>query len=62
MVTASAVLLKAAGEGLKGPDGKEVIRPYTPVSTPDTAGHIDFLIKRYVSVASLHSVLMYARY
>ena len=45
--TASAVLLKAAGEGLKGSDGKEVIRPYTPISTPETKGHIDFLIKRY---------------
>ncbi len=47
MATASAVLFKAAGEGLKGPDGKEVIRPYTPTSSPETAGHLDFLIKKY---------------
>ncbi|KDN52564.1 putative NADH-cytochrome b5 reductase 2 [Tilletiaria anomala UBC 951] len=46
---ASAVLLKAA-EGaapLKDKNGKDIIRPYTPVTTPDTQGHIDFLIKKY---------------
>lgn len=47
MRVASAVVVKAAGEGLKDKDGKEVIRPYTPVTTPETPGHIDFLIKKY---------------
>lgn len=47
MQVASAVLIKGAGEGVKDKDGKDVIRPYTPVSSPDTPGHIDFLIKRY---------------
>lgn len=28
-------------------DGKAVIRPYTPVSTPDTEGHATFVIKAY---------------
>lgn len=28
-------------------DGKPVIRPYTPVSTPDTEGHATFVIKAY---------------
>ena len=49
MSVASAVVLKAVGDGLKDDKGKDVIRPYTPVTSPDTAGHIDFLIKRYVS-------------
>lgn len=47
MSTASAVVVKAVGDGLKDENGKDVIRPYTPVTTPDTAGHMDFLIKRY---------------
>ncbi|KAN0060931.1 NADH-cytochrome b5 reductase [Thecaphora frezii] len=47
MSVASAVVFKAVGDGLKDENGKDVIRPYTPVSSPDTAGHIDFLIKRY---------------
>lgn len=47
MSTASAVVVKAVGDGLKDDKGKDVIRPYTPVTTPDTAGHMDFLIKKY---------------
>lgn len=39
--TASCVVLKATI------DGKEVIRPYTPVSRPNTIGHLDFVIKTY---------------
>lgn len=44
---ASAVVVKGSGEGVKDKDGKPVIRPYTPVTAPDTKGHIDFLIKHY---------------
>lgn len=44
--TASAVVVKAA-EGLKDDKGKEVIRPYTPVSAPDQVGELDFLVKEY---------------
>ncbi|CAF0874854.1 unnamed protein product [Rotaria sordida] len=39
--TASCVVLKA------DINGKEVIRPYTPVSRPNTVGHLDFVIKNY---------------
>lgn len=48
LTVASAVLLKPVKEGL-GLDakGKPAIRPYTPVSTPDTKGRIEFLIKKY---------------
>ncbi|PWN25675.1 ferredoxin reductase-like protein [Jaminaea rosea] len=46
--TASAVLFKGADSSpVKDKDGKPVIRPYTPVSTPATQGHMDFLIKKY---------------
>jgi cytochrome-b5 reductase len=44
---ASAVLLAGAGDGIKDKDGKPVMRPYTPVTTPEDVGHIDFLIKKY---------------
>ncbi|CAO1635608.1 unnamed protein product [Parajaminaea phylloscopi] len=47
MTTASAVLFKGAGEGIKDKDGKQVIRPYTPVSVPAAAGEMSFLIKKY---------------
>lgn len=48
MNVASAVVVKASGEeGLKDKNGKDVIRPYTPTSSPETAGHIDFLVKKY---------------
>ena len=39
--TASCVVFKA------NIDGKEVIRPYTPISRPNTIGHLDFIIKQY---------------
>lgn len=44
--TASAVVFKAV-DGLKDDKGREVIRPYTPVSSPDAVGELDFLIKEY---------------
>ncbi|CAO1613549.1 unnamed protein product [Sympodiomycopsis kandeliae] len=54
---ASAVVFRGAGEeGLKGPDGKQVIRPYTPISAPDDKGHIDFLIKKYPNGAMTNHV------
>lgn len=43
---ASAVVFKEPG-GLKDQDGNEVIRPYTPISSPDKVGELDFLIKEY---------------
>lgn len=48
MTVASALLLKPAVEG-QGLDakGKPAIRPYTPISTPDTKGEMHFLIKAY---------------
>lgn len=58
MGVASAVVIKGAGDDAKDKDGKPVIRPYTPVSSPDTPGHIDFLIKRYVSCAVQHLVCL----
>ena len=39
--TASCVVFKA------NVDGKEVIRPYTPVSRPNTIGQLQFVIKNY---------------
>lgn len=42
MDVASAVLTKAPGK-----DGKPVVRPYTPTSTPDAVGQMTFLIKKY---------------
>lgn len=47
MKVASAIVVKGAGEGPKDKEGKPVIRPYTPVTSPDTAGHIDLLVKKY---------------
>lgn len=47
MGVASAVVVKAVGDGLKDDKGKDVIRPYTPITSPDTAGHMDFLVKKY---------------
>jgi cytochrome-b5 reductase len=39
---------KAANEDdLRDDKGKPVIRPYTPVTTPDAEGHVDFLVKKY---------------
>lgn len=47
MNVASAVVVKAVGEGLKDDKGKDVIRPYTPITSPETEGHMDFLVKKY---------------
>jgi cytochrome-b5 reductase len=47
MRVASAVVVKGAGEGVKDKEGKPVIRPYTPTTSPDTTGHLDLLIKKY---------------
>lgn len=40
--TAFMVLFKHIGE-----DGKPIIRPYTPISPPDTIGSATFVIKKY---------------
>jgi len=40
--TASFLLIKGQDS-----DGKTAVRPYTPVSTNDTKGHCDLLIKKY---------------
>ncbi|KAK0556129.1 hypothetical protein OC846_001348 [Tilletia horrida] len=47
LTIASAVVVKA--DGLNDDKGKPIIRPYTPTTSPETVGHIDFLIKKYVS-------------
>jgi cytochrome-b5 reductase len=39
--TASCVVFKA------NIDGKDVIRPYTPISRPNTIGQLEFVIKNY---------------
>ncbi|KAJ3571620.1 hypothetical protein NP233_g3644 [Leucocoprinus birnbaumii] len=45
---ASFVYLKASDpEALKGPNGKPVVRPYTPISDSEQLGEITFLIKKY---------------
>lgn len=59
MRVASAVVVKGVGEGVKDKEGKPVIRPYTPVTSPDTPGHIDFLIKKYpggLMTSHIHSL------
>eukprot|EP00760_Papus_ankaliazontas_P030394 PhM_4_TR4803/c0_g1_i1/m.46038/K00326/E1.6.2.2; cytochrome-b5 reductase len=40
--TASCIVLKYTDE-----DGKDVIRPYTPVTTSTTEGYMDLIVKRY---------------
>ncbi|KAL8276245.1 hypothetical protein RQP46_011362 [Phenoliferia psychrophenolica] len=48
MTVASAVVVKAATEGLAlNKNGKPAIKPYTPVSAPDVQGKLTFLIKHY---------------
>lgn len=48
LTVASAVLTRSADpEALKDDKGKPVIRPYTPTTSPDTEGEIEFLIKKY---------------
>lgn len=50
------LMIKAKEDGLVVDDaGKEVARPYTPISSPDTVGKIEFLIKKYdVGACSRH--------
>ncbi|SJX64026.1 probable NADH-cytochrome b5 reductase 2 [Sporisorium reilianum f. sp. reilianum] len=47
MGVASAVVVKAVDGSLKDDAGKDVIRPYTPITSPSTEGHMDFLVKKY---------------
>ncbi|KAI0776348.1 ferredoxin reductase-like C-terminal NADP-linked domain-containing protein [Trametes elegans] len=50
MPIASCVVVKSAADAAKplvDDKGKPVIRPYTPISPPDQAGELTFLIKRY---------------
>lgn len=42
MPVASCIVAKFVGA-----DGKEVVRPYTPLSTNNTKGHFELLVKRY---------------
>lgn len=56
LTVASALLVKGAGEGVKDKDGKDVIRPYTPVTSPDTQGHLDLLIKKYPNGAMTNHI------
>ena len=53
---ASCVVVKSADpEALVGDNGKPVIRPYTPISQPDTPGELSFLVKKYpTGKASVH--------
>lgn len=44
---ASCLLTKAALQGPGDDKPKVIIRPYTPVSAPDAAGHLDLVIKSY---------------
>ena len=45
--TASCIVIRGAGEEPKDDSDKPVIRPYTPVSSPETKGEMDLLIKHY---------------
>ncbi|THH10524.1 hypothetical protein EW146_g8349, partial [Bondarzewia mesenterica] len=48
MPIASCVVVKSSDpEALKDKNGKPVIRPYTPISQPDTEGELAFLVKKY---------------
>jgi cytochrome-b5 reductase len=45
---AGLVLVKAADDaGPKDKKGNQIVRPYTPVSAPETPGEVSFLIKKY---------------
>ena len=56
LTVASCVVVKSADpEALVGDNGKPVIRPYTPISQPDTPGELSFLVKKYpTGKASVH--------
>jgi len=43
MTVASCLITKATNEA----DGKPIIRPYTPVSEPETKGYMDLVVKCY---------------
>lgn len=47
LFVASCLVVRGEGEEPKDDKGKPVIRPYTPISTPDTQGELDLLIKHY---------------
>lgn len=47
LTVASAVLTRSADPEALQDNGKPVIRPYTPITSPDTEGEIEFLVKRY---------------
>lgn len=47
MPVASCLLTKASLRGPADEKPKVVVRPYTPVSAPDAAGHLDLVIKAY---------------
>lgn len=49
ITVAGVVLVRSpTGEGQVNDDkGKPVIRPYTPISSPDQRGSVDFLVKEY---------------
>lgn len=47
MPVASCLLTKASLKGPADEKPKVVVRPYTPVSAPDAAGHLDLVIKAY---------------
>lgn len=40
-------MLRAPEGKIVDDKGKDIARPYTPISTPDTVGEISFLIKKY---------------
>jgi hypothetical protein len=47
MPVASCLLTKALLQGPGDDKPKVIVRPYTPVSAPDAAGHLDLVIKAY---------------
>lgn len=47
MFTASAIVVRGAGDEPKDKDGNPVIRPYTPINKPEEKGQMELLIKHY---------------
>lgn len=47
MPVASCLLTKALMQAPGDDKPKVIVRPYTPVSAPDAAGHLDLVIKAY---------------
>lgn len=56
MPVASCLLTKALLQGPGDDKPKVVVRPYTPVSKPDAAGHLDLVIKAYPAGARVWHV------